>query len=89
MNGILSQTDYLFGEDYYDDEYTKIEQYLEQLSKEKEVLPELNPTQNKWFSAFSKYKNEKALSREILLAQIERIYIVRIHQKKSESKRSV
>ena len=33
------------------------------------------PKQNKWFSAFAKFRDEKELTREMLLALVEKIYV--------------
>ena len=74
-SGIVSQADYLFGKSRYDDEYALIERRLEQLADEKAQLPETNPKQNKWFAAFSRFQEEKDLSREMLLALVEKIYV--------------
>ena len=75
VSGVVSQADYLFGKSRYDDEYALIERRLEQLSDEKAQLPETNPNQNKWFSAFSRFQEEKKLSREMLLALVEKVYV--------------
>jgi len=75
VNGVVSQTDYLFAKNQYDNEHAQIEQQLEHLSEEKSHLPEINSKQNKWFSAFSRFRNEKELSREMLLALVEKIYV--------------
>ena len=75
VNGIVLQSDYLFGKAHYDDEYVKVEQHLKRLLEEKERLPELNFRENKWFAAFSSFKDAKGLSREMLLALVEKIYI--------------
>lgn len=75
VNGVVSQTDYLFGKNQYDDEYTLLERRLEQLADEKAQLPETNINHNRWFSAFSRFKEEKELSREMLLALVEKIYV--------------
>ena len=74
-SGIVSQADYLFGKSRYDDEYALIECRLEQLADEKAQLPETNPKQNKWFATFSRFQKEKELSREMLLALVEKIYV--------------
>lgn len=74
-SGIVSQADYLFGKSRYDDEYALIERRLEQLADEKAQLPETNPKQNKWFAAFSRFQEKKELSREMLLALVEKIYV--------------
>lgn len=38
-------------------------------------MPEANPKQNRWFSAFAKFRDEKELTREMLLALVEKIYV--------------
>lgn len=75
VNGIVLQSDYVFGKAHYDDEYAKVEQHLKQLVEEKERLPESNLKENKWFAAFSRFKDAKELSREMLLSLVEKIYI--------------
>lgn len=75
VNGVVSQTDYLFGKSQYDDEHTLLERLLEQLVDEKDQLPETNINHNRWFSAFSRFKEEKELNREMLLALVEKIYV--------------
>lgn len=36
---------------------------------------EASPKQNKWFSAFAKFRDEKEPTREMLLALVEKIYV--------------
>ena len=75
VDGIVTQADYLFGKSRYEDEVRRLEGRLQDLQAEKDTLPEASPKQNKWFSAFSKFRDEKELTREMLLALVEKIYV--------------
>ena len=75
VDGIVTQADYLFGKSRYEDETRQLERRLQDLQAEKDALPEASPKQNKWFSAFAKFRDEKELSRKMLLALVEKIYV--------------
>ena len=75
VDGIVTQADYLFGKSRYEDEARQLEGRLQDLQVEKDALPEASPKQNKWFSAFAKFRDEKELTREMLLALVEKIYV--------------
>ena len=75
VDGIVTQADYLFGKSRYEDEARQLEGRLRDLQAEKDALPEASPKQNKWFSAFAKFRDEKELTREMLLALVEKIYV--------------
>ena len=75
VDGIVTQADYLFGKSRYEDEARQLEGRLQDLQAEKDTLPEASPKQNKWFSAFAKFRDEKELTREMLLALVEKIYV--------------
>ena len=75
VDGIVTQADYLFGKSRYEDEARQLEGRLRDLQAEKDALPEASPKQNKWFSAFAKFRDEKEPTREMLLALVEKIYV--------------
>lgn len=75
VDGIVTQADYLFGKSRYEEEARQLEGRLQNIQAEKYALPEANPKQNKWFAAFTKFRDEKELSREMLLALVEKIYV--------------
>ena len=75
VDGIITQADYLFEKDRYENETHQLEGRLQKLQDEKATVPEVKPKQNKWFSAFVKFRDEKELTREMLLALIEKIYV--------------
>ena len=75
VDGIVTQADYLFGKSRYEDEARQLEGRLQNIQAEKDALPEVSPKQNKWFAAFAKFRYEKELSREMLLALVEKIYV--------------
>lgn len=75
VDSIVTQADYLFGKSRYEDETRQLERCLQNLQAEKDALPEASPKQNKWFSVFAKFRYEKELSRKMLLALVEKIYV--------------
>ena len=75
VDGIVTQADYLFGKSRYEDEARQLERHFQDLQDEKDALPEASPKQNKWVSAFTKFRDEKELTREMLLALVEKIYV--------------
>lgn len=75
VDGIVTQADYLFGKSRYEEEARQLEGRLQNIQAEKYALPEVSPKQNKWFAAFAKFRDEKELTREMLLALVEKIYV--------------
>lgn len=75
VEGVVTQADYVFGKSQYENEAGRLERRLQELQAEKDAMPETSPKQNKWFSAFAEFRDEKALTREMLLALIEKVYV--------------
>jgi hypothetical protein len=74
-DGILTETEYLFAKEKYREEKRLWEQRLDELIAEESKHTDTFVYGNKWIAALSRFRDSEELTREILLAVVERVII--------------
>jgi hypothetical protein len=76
-DGILSETEYLFAKEKFRKEKQLWEERLDELIAEESKYSETFVYGNKWLATLSHFKDSAELTREMLLAVVERVVISR------------
>jgi hypothetical protein len=74
-DGILTEAEYLFAKAKYREEKRLWEQRLDELIAEEIKHTGAFVSDNKWIAALSQFKDSKALTRDMLLAVVERVIV--------------
>lgn len=73
MEALLTESEYLFAKEQYEQEGLALERQLTELLRQKNYLAEHLSPSNLWITTFLKYKKEMELTRPMLLELVERI----------------
>ena len=74
-DGILTETEYLFAKEKYREEKRLWEQRLNELIAEEVRHTSTFVFNNKWIAALSQFRDSKELTRDMLLAVVERVIV--------------
>lgn len=75
VQGTINQNDFTYMNPVYESKEQKLTTELEQLKIDYSSVKEHSVKDNKWYTAFRRFKDEKMLSRDMLTALVDKVYI--------------
>lgn len=75
VQGTIDQNDFTYMNPVYEAKEQKLITELEQLKIEYSSFKEHSVNDNKWYTAFRRFKDEKMLSRDMLTALVDKVYV--------------